>query len=164
MRHLILLLLIAALTASCTTTQGTSGMDVAVAKQSADSLWTRYALASDQHDAAGFGAIFTDDATLAYGNAPTVTGRPAIQHFLDSLYANFDATGFKVRPDDFRVSGTLAVQGGSFEEGGNLGGKAQTEYGRYVLVMQQDERKAWRIARLTAFIDSVVPPPGMGKK
>jgi uncharacterized protein (TIGR02246 family) len=155
MRQLALLFLVAALAASCTTEPGTSGLEVAVAKASADSLWTLYATAADQHDAIGFGALFTPGATLAFDGAPTAVGRDAIQKALVVRYADFDATGFRVRPDDFKVSGTLAVQGGAFEADGTEKGKAQTHYGRYVMVMEHGEDKRWLIARLTAFTDSV---------
>ena len=149
------LVLAAVAAASCTTQQGTSGMDIAVAKQSADSLWTGYAVAMDRHDAVGMGALFTPDARLDF-DTDSRAGRDAIQGYLDSLYANFDATGFRVRPDDFKVSGTLAVQGGTFEKDGSRAGRPpEREYGRYVLVMEMVEKGAWRIARLNTIADSV---------
>ena len=163
MRHFALLALVAALAASCTTTQGTSGFDVAVAKSAVDSLWTKYANAADQHDSTGFSLLFTEYATLAFDHAPTAVGNGAVTRALISRYAAFDATGFRVRPDDFKVSGTLAAQGGEFEEEGARNGKAETDHGRYVLVMERVADGSWRIARLTAFIDSIVPPGGAGK-
>lgn len=160
MRTLGFLILLPIVLASCTTTQGTSGLEVAVARSNADSLWTHYAEGVDRHDAIGLGAIFTPTAVLDFNTAPTQTGRDAIQAFLDSLYKNFDATGFRVRPDAFHVSGTLAVQGGTFEEDGSMGGKpAEREYGRYVMVMERGEDGFWRIARLTAIADSLRPMP-----
>ena len=91
---------------------------------------------------------------------PSVTGRDAIQACLDSIYKDFDATGFRGRPDDFKVSSTLAVQAGAFEEEGSRSGKpAERKYGRYVMVMELGEKGAWKIARLTAMIDSIRPMP-----
>ena len=156
---LVTLALVAALAASCATQQGTGGMDIAVAKQSADSLWTGYAVAMDRHDAVGMGAIFSTDARLDF-DTDSRAGRDAIQGYLDSLYRDFDATGFRVRPDDFKVSGTLAVQGGAFEKEGSRPGKPpEREYGRYVMVMEKDATGVWRIARLTAIADSVRTMP-----
>ena len=156
----LVLALVAAFAASCTTQQGTGGMDIAVAKSAADSLWTRYATASDQHDAAALGALFTDDARLTFSNAAPVTGPEAIGKFLASLYVNWDLTGFRVVPNDFKVSGTLAVQQGSYEDDGTTGGKAQREYGRYLMVMERGENGAWRIAHLAGTSDSVRALPG----
>jgi ketosteroid isomerase-like protein len=160
MRTLATLLLLALLLASCTTVQGTSGLEMAVAKSAADSLWTHYAEAIDRHDAVGLGVLFAEGAVLDFSNAPTKTGPAAIQAFLDSLYRNFDATGFRVRPDVFKVAGTIAVQGGAFEEDGSMAGKPATrEYGRYVMVMERGDDGVWRMARLTAIADSLRPLP-----
>ena len=157
---MMLALVAAAAAASCTTQQGTSGMDIAVAKQAADSLWTGFAVAMDRHDATALGALFTEAARLDFDGAPTQTGRAAIQTFLDERYKDFDATGFRVRPDDFKVSATLAAQAGSFEEDGSRPGKPpEREYGRYVLILESGEKGAWKIARLTAIADSIRPLP-----
>ncbi|HET9952436.1 MAG TPA: nuclear transport factor 2 family protein [Candidatus Eisenbacteria bacterium] len=156
----IVLVLAAVCAASCTTQQGTGGMDIAVAKQSVDSLWTGYAVAMDRHDAAAMGSLFTEDARLDLDKSPTRTGRAAVQASLDSLYRDFDATGFRVRPDDFKISGTLAVQAGEFEEDGSRPGKPpERTYGRYVMVLEMGEKGAWKIARLTAIADSIRPLP-----
>jgi len=158
------LVLVAVAAASCATQQGTSAMDVAMAKSSADSLWTRYAAAADQHDRIAFGALFTEDGTLSFSGAPAVEeGRPAIEQFLDSLYAKVDMTGFRVRPYEFHVSATLAAEAGSFEEDATVDGKETTRYGRFAMWMEHGQDGAWRMRHLTAVVDSIRPPAGGGR-
>jgi len=53
--------------------------------------WARalYSDAMDQMDAAGFAAVFTDDAWLRFGNADPVVGKAAIEAALAHFFAGF---------------------------------------------------------------------------
>ena len=55
--------------------------------------WARelYANAVDHKDAAGFAAAFTPDATLRFGNADPVVGRPAIEAAIAGFFTGFAA-------------------------------------------------------------------------
>ncbi|HEX7077909.1 MAG TPA: nuclear transport factor 2 family protein [Candidatus Eisenbacteria bacterium] len=154
MRFLFLLLLVLAVVPSCGGNNLDTALEAAKAKSAIDSLWTRYAVASDQHDAIGFESLFIEDGTLVYDRAPTVNGRRAIGAFLDSLYRGVDATGLRIVPEDLQVSGTLAAQCGTFEESFNEAGKPKTEYGRFVLIADRGSDQTWRIRRLVALADS----------
>jgi len=145
---------ILALIPACAGQPTPSAFESLAAKAAIDTLWTGYAHASDRKDAAAFGALFTEDATLVYSGAPTVRGRDQIQTFLASLYADVDPTGLRIVPEETRVSGPIAVQSGAFEESFNETGIAKTEYGRYVLLAEQGEGHEWRIKRIVAIADS----------
>ena len=158
-RSLAFALLISGFISACTTQTSRSPVSTLTIKAAIDSLWTHYAIASDQRDAAAFGALFTEDAALMYSGAPTARGREAIQTYLASSYSGIDVTGWRVVPDETRVSGLFAVQGGTFEGSFLQNDKPMTELGRYTLVAEMQPDHAWKIARLTAIVDSTVATP-----
>ena len=159
MRLSVLALLVLAAVPACNLNSTRSAIGTLQVKADIDSLWTGYAHASDQRDAAAFSALFTEDARLAYSGAPTVRGREAIGTFLVSLYQKVDATGVRVMPTETRASGPLAVQDGTFEESFIQNEKAMTELGRYTLIAEMGSDHAWKIMSLTAIADSIVPAP-----
>jgi len=148
------LLLLLALVPGCGAQSTTSAVSVFEARASVDSLWAGYARAAHAKDAAAFGALFVEDATLDFSTAPTVRGRDAIQSFLLKLYEGVSTTGIRVQADETRAEGPLAVQTGSFAEGYVEKGAERTEYGRFVLIAERGSDRAWRIRRLVAFADS----------
>lgn len=154
MRPLILLLA-AVLLASCARPSGTSNFNNLTVKGSIDSLWTKYANAADQRDSTGFGALFTEDASLVFSNAPTVNGRVAIQTFLGALYGPVDVTGFRVTQEDLKISGSMAAQTGTFTESFIEQNRQKTEYGRFALIVERGEDGPWRVWRLVAVQDSM---------
>ena len=154
MRYVVVLVLALALV-SCGGAGTETALEISVVKTSIDSLWTMYATASDQRDPIAFESLFTEDAALVFSTAPTVTGKKAIGEFLAKLYRPVDATGFRVVPEDLKVSGSLAAQSGTFEERFIDGTTEKTEYGRFVLVAERGQDKAWRIRRLAAIADSI---------
>ena len=151
----LFLVLAAVLLASCARPSGTSSFNNLTVKGSIDSLWTRYANAADQRDSTAFGALFTEDASLIFSNAPTVRGRPSIQTFLGALYGPVDVTGFNVTQEDLKISGTMATQTGTFREDFIEQNFEKTEYGRFALVVERGEDGPWRIWRLVAVMDSL---------
>ena len=151
---LLAILAILALIPACTKETTPSAVEALEVKAAVDSLWAGYAHASDRKDAAAFGALFTEDATLVFSGATTVRGRGAIQTFLVSLYADVDPTGLRIEPDETKVSGPIAVQSGTFKESFLEKGVSKTEYGRFVLLAEQGKDRGWRIRRLAAMADS----------
>jgi len=156
---LVLTLLILALVPACGTQSTRSAVGALEVKAAVDSLWAGYAHASDRKDAAAFGALFTEDATLVCSGAPTVHGREAIQTFLVSMYADVDPTGLRVEPDETRVSEAMAVQAGKLQESFIEKGDPKLMYGRFVLVAELGTDRAWRIRRLVAIADSTARRP-----
>ncbi len=159
MRAPALALLVLALIPACGTQTMRSAVGTLEVKAAVDSLWSGYAHASDRKDAAAFGALFTEDAALVYPGVPTVRGRQAIQERLVSIYAGIDPTGLRVEADETRVSGTIALQSGTFEESFNEKSAAQTRYGRFVLIAEPERERSWKIRRLFVVIDSTVATP-----
>ena len=154
MRALIFSMFALATLTSCATNDVDSALQAAKAKASIDSLWTQYAVASDQRDAAAFANLFTEDASLVQSGAPTARGRKAIADFLASLYTGIDATGLRVTPEELKASGSLAVQGGIFEEQFIEADSQKTKFGRYLLFAERGTDEAWRIRRLAVIADS----------
>jgi hypothetical protein len=126
-------------------------------KASLDTLWTRYAFASDAHDSVGFGLLFAEDASLALPSLPTKRGLPAIEECLSSLYSGVDATALRIDQQYLAVGGALAFQSGAFEEDFNADGVAKTRYGRFALAVEQGRNREWRIRNLTILADSIRP-------
>ena len=159
MRALILVLLVLAAIPACGPQSMRSAVGTLEVKAAVDSLWSGYAHASDRKDAAAFGVLFTEDAALVYPGVPTVRGRQAIQERLVSMYADIDPTGLRVEADETRVSGTLAVQTGTFEENFNEKSAAKTRYGRFVMIAEPERERSWKIRRLFVVVDSTVASP-----
>jgi uncharacterized protein (TIGR02246 family) len=154
MRFAALPLLILASLPSCASNDLETALGTAKAKTSLDSLWTAYAVASDQRDPIAFEALFTEDAVLVFSGVPTARGRRAIGECLASLYSGVDATGLRVVPEEMEVSGDLAAQSGAFEESFTKGETPRTRFGRFVLIAERDEDMRWRIQLLVALADS----------
>lgn len=157
--RLALALVVSALVPACNTQSTPSAVSALEVKAAVDSLWTRYAYASDTKDAAAFGALFAEDATLVRSGAATVHGRDAIQTSLVSIYADLDPTGLRVLPDETKVSDAIAVQSGTLEESFLARGVPTTRYGRFVLVAELGSDRAWRIRRLVEIADSTAASP-----
>lgn len=142
------------LISACARQSTPSAVETMEVKAAVDSLWVGYAHASDRKDAAAFGTLFTEDATLVYSGESTVHGREAIQSFLAALYAPVDPTGLRIEPEETRVSGSIAVQSGAFQESFTRNGVPKVEYGRFVLIAEQGADGSWKIRRLAAMEDS----------
>lgn len=153
----LVLVLLALIPACASQPSAPSPMRILEVKASLDTLWTRYAFASDAHDAGGFELLFASDATISFSNAPTVTGAPAIGEFLGKLYSGVDATALRVDGQYLNVMGNTAFQTGTFEEDFTEGGVEKTEYGRFALYAEQAANKEWRLRNLTAIADSIRP-------
>jgi uncharacterized protein (TIGR02246 family) len=158
-RSLVFVLLTLAAIPACETQTMRSAVGTLEVKAAVDSLWSGYAHASDRKDAAAFGALFTEDAAYVTPGTPTVRGREAIQERLVSMYADIDPTGLRVEADETRVSGTIAIQSGTFEENFNEKEAAKTRYGRYVLIAEPERERAWKIRRLIVVVDSTTASP-----
>ena len=155
MRTLLGLVALLVALASCSATSDLdTASQAANAKAAIDTLWIHYAEAADRRDPILFESIFTEDASVVFSNAATVTGRPAVQEFLSSLYASVDVTNFRVVPEDMKVVGGLAAQSGTFQEEFTEEGTSKVEEGRYTLLAEQASDKSWRIHRLVAIADS----------
>ncbi|HEU4724771.1 MAG TPA: hypothetical protein VFU59_05660 [Candidatus Eisenbacteria bacterium] len=153
----VALFLLALLPACSSQPQAPTPMRMLEVKGSIDTLWTRFAFASDAHDSVGFGLLFVEDATLAMSGVPTKKGVREIEECLGSLYTGLDATALRIDNQHLSVSGGFAFQCGGFEEDFTEGGVAKTRYGRFALAVEQGKNREWRIRNLTVLADSVRP-------
>lgn len=140
--------------ASCGKESGPTLEDAAAAKDAVDTLWTHYAMATNQHDSAAFDTLFAENAALVFSHAPTAHGRDEIKKTLTKLYAPLSTTALRIQQEEFRMGGPVAFQGGTFEEDFIEAGKEKTEYGRFALLAERGDDRRWRILRLMAFSDS----------
>lgn len=155
MRLVTSVLLASIFLVSCASNDVDSAVQAAKAKASIDTLWTQYAVASDQRDAAAFERLFTPDATLSFQGAENLHGGKEIAAALAARFRDIDATRFQVVPEEMKASGILAVQSGAFERGFIQADSQKTEYGRYVLIAERGSDQRWRIRRLAGFADSI---------
>jgi hypothetical protein len=153
----LFLLALLTLVPACTTQTAPTPVRILEVKASLDTLWTRYAFASDTHDAGGFRLLFVDDAMLALPNVPTKRGLAAIEECLASLYTGVDATALRIDQQYLNVCGSSAFQSGAFEEDFTQAGIAKTRYGRFALAVEQGKDHEWRIRNLTMLADSIRP-------
>ena len=154
MKTLALLLLAAALGASCMSQSGPSAVDVVSAQAAVDSLWTKLAAAADKNDADALGAILAQDASVVISGAPTATGRAGAENSILSLHAGADFTSLRITPEDFKMSDFLATQTGIFEDRFTKDGKEILRTGRFTLIAVRGEDEVWRIWKLMALVDT----------
>jgi hypothetical protein len=151
---LLLLVLVVALPA-CGKHNLNEAVEAAGVRAVLDTLWTEYADAADRRDSLLFSSLLHPDAALVYSGAPTVIGRPLVTHFLVTLYSAVDLTKLRIVPEDLKVSGTLAAQGGTFEENFLDAATPKTDVGRFELIAERGDDKKWRIHRLVVMVDSL---------
>lgn len=154
MKTLALLLLVAALGASCATQSGPSAVDVVSAQAAVDSLWTKLAAAADRNDPDALGALLTKDASIVISGAPTANGRAGAENAILSLHAGADFTALRITPEDFKMSDFLATQTGIFEDHFTKDDKEIVRTGRFTLIAVRGEDKVWRIWKLMALMDT----------
>jgi len=157
MRFVALFLLVLVVTVpACGKHNLDEAVQAATVRSVLDTLWTEYADAADRRDSLLFGTLFHEDAALVYSSAPTATGRPAITQFLVTLYSGVDLTKLRIVPEDLKVSGTLAAQGGTFEEDFLDNATPKTEVGRFELIAERGDDQRWRVHRLVVVVDSLL--------
>jgi ketosteroid isomerase-like protein len=160
MRIAALLSLLLAIVPACGTQQELdTTVQAATVRATLDSLWSQYAVAADRRDSVAFGNLFLEDAVLVTDHTPTTTGREAIARLLAARYVPVDVTAFRVRVDDLRAHGPLAIETGDWEEDFTENGAARTSFGRFALVAEPDAHKIWKVRRLMAYTDSTAARP-----
>lgn len=120
----------------------------AAVPQPVEQLRQSYERAYNAGDAAGIGALLTDDAQwLPPAEAPVV-GKAAVQRRYASQFTRSRSV-FHLRIDDFRQSGELAVIEGPYErtDAGGQGSTSKTYSGKYLMVLQRQPDGSWKIAR-----------------
>jgi uncharacterized protein (TIGR02246 family) len=139
---------------ACGTESLNTASETAAAKSSVDSLWISYAEAADRRDAVGFGSLFAEDGVLLFAPGPTMRGRAEIEKCLVDRYTAIDARAIRIVQEDLRAGGSVAYQGGTFEEDFTEGGTEKTAYGRFAAMLERGDDGVWRFRRLVAMADS----------
>ena len=117
-----------------------------------------YIAAQNAGDAAALAALFTDDAVLMPPNAPAVSGKEAIQSYLQSQNDQFS---FELAASQAEVAaaGDWAFSRGTHTVNLNpkAAGKAVEDSGKYLNILKRQPDGSWKIARHTWNSDKALP-------
>jgi len=158
-QHLVGVLLLA----SCgpKAPQGLTDQDRAAIRQSeAD-----FAASMIAKDYAKVAASYTTDAVIMPSNAPSLTGRAAIEQFMSTFPP---LTAFTLNSVEIDGEGDLAYQRGTYQMTMQLsGGVTESDSGKYLEIRRRQADGTWLITRDTWNSDIPLPapePPTAAKK
>ncbi|MBT8401444.1 MAG: SgcJ/EcaC family oxidoreductase, partial [Rhodothermia bacterium] len=120
--------------------------------------------AGDAFEAAGasndwtaVAALYTEDAVLMPPNAPSVTGRAAIQEVFEQFPT---ITSMDLTIEDIQGSGDLATVRGSYSLAMDIEGDTVEDTGKYLEVRRKQADGSWPMIIDTWNSDIPVPVPG----
>jgi uncharacterized protein (TIGR02246 family) len=124
-------------------------------------LRNQYMTAYNAGDAAGVAALFTDDAVSMPDHHTAISGKAAIQQFMQEMFTQYTAN-LTVTPGDTEISGDIAHEHGTFT--GTItpktgGGAPMMQSGNYLVVLKRQPDGSWRIHH--DIDNSSAPHPGM---
>lgn len=97
-------------------------------------------------DAAGYGALFAEDAVVMTLNHANVKGRQHIQDLRAQTLKTVKLLDGAIKTEEFDVSGDLAYEVGSFSyKLQPVGRPAQSLSGRYLVVWKHQKDGSWKI-------------------
>jgi uncharacterized protein (TIGR02246 family) len=97
-------------------------------------------------DAAGFAALFAEDAIAMTLNHANVKGRQRIQELRAQTVKSVKLVEGTIKTEEFDASGNLAYEAGSFSyKLQPVGRPAYTLSGRYLVVWKQQKDGSWKI-------------------
>jgi uncharacterized protein (TIGR02246 family) len=98
-------------------------------------------------DAAGIGAVYTEDGVDMAANMPTSDGRASVVAAQEASFSQAKPDSVAVTPINTRVVGDLAVERGTFHLMLTpvAGGDAMTVEGRYLIVLQRQADGSWKV-------------------
>lgn len=132
-----------------------SEADLAAIRAAAD----EFEEAGANNDWAAVAALYTEDAVLMPPNAPSVTGRAAVQE----VFGQFPTlTSFELTIDDIQGSGDVAVVRGSYTLAMDIEGQSVEDSGKYLEVRRKQADGSWPLVIDTWNSDIPVPIPGEG--
>ncbi len=99
-------------------------------------------------DAAGVAAHYTPDALLMPPFQPPIVGREAIAAHYRGIFERF-AVRVETRVEEAKVVGDLAYIRGAFTDllTPRSGGKAASNQGKYLVILERQGDGSWRFAR-----------------
>ena len=120
-----------------------------------------YVSASNAGDATALTALFTDDAVLMPGNAPTASGKEAIQAFYQSRFDQFTLE-LAASQAEAEGAGEWAFARGTYtiKLTPKAGGEPIEYSGKYMNISKRQADGSWKMAR--HIWNSDKPPPDTG--
>ena len=133
-----------------------------------DSLNARVVDAYRKHDAAAYGALYTDTAVFEWPAFNTVRGRAGLAAMARDNWSALRDMDLVLTVASRRLAADQATEFGAFEQSwSDSAGARMTEYGRYVTVLARQKDGGWLMDRFFGFEDStraVAPPIARAKR
>jgi uncharacterized protein (TIGR02246 family) len=105
-----------------------------------------YEKASNAHNAAAIGKLFTADGTEMPPNAPAAKGRAAIEAMHKTLATQVEFSQLKIAPTDTKVVGDFAYEVGTYTQTITpKGGKPAPDKGKYIVLLKKVEDGSWEV-------------------
>jgi uncharacterized protein (TIGR02246 family) len=126
-------------------------------------LHDAYLAAWNAGDAAALAAFYTDDAVVMPANAPTVSGKEAIQSYFQAQFGQFSQEQAASKAEAV-AAGDWAFTRGTYtlKLTPKAGGKAIEDSGKYLDILARQSDGSWKMARQIWNSDN--PSPGATKK
>jgi ketosteroid isomerase-like protein len=140
-------------TASTTTEEAKASFDLGAAKKTIDSINVVFGNMVSKGDSVGLASLYTSDAKFMMPNAPTVSGRSAIQSAFAGLFAAMGTPGLTLTSNDVWGTEELLTEVGSYTMTDKTG--KQIETGKYIDLWKMEDGK-WKLHR--DIFNSDLPP------
>jgi ketosteroid isomerase-like protein len=125
-----------------------------------DSLNARLVHAYRARDSQIYAALFTDSAVFEWPSFNTVQGRAGLEAMARSNWGSLEDQELLLTVSHRRVASDHATEFGAFQQSWrDPTGVRNTEFGRYVVVLVQQEDRSWLIDRFFGFADSTRSSP-----
>jgi uncharacterized protein (TIGR02246 family) len=132
--------------------------DAAIAK-----IRTAYQTAAGSQDGAAMARLFAPDGVEMPPNAPSATGRAAIEAFHKGFAKQWMMHGITITSTSTKVSGDTAHDVGTYKQQlmSQSGGGVIDDKGKYIVLLKKDASGNWLITH--AIYNSDLPPPAPKK-
>jgi uncharacterized protein (TIGR02246 family) len=123
-----------------------------------------YVAADNARDAAAVAALYADNATLMPSNHAAVSGKAAIEAFLQQEYAAM-SMALTVTPRETKAAGDMGYDTGTtaITLTPKAGGKAMSSSGKYAVTLARQADGSWKITNLIYNEDMPMSMGGAGK-
>lgn len=132
-----------------------SGDEASIAK-----VRTAYQTAVMSQDAAGLAKLYTADGTEMPTNAPSATGRAAIEKYHKDFAQQFMMHGMTITSQKTQVAGDIAYDVGTYKQQlmPMKTGNVMDDHGKYVVLLKK-EGGSWLITHAIYNSDLPLPAP-----
>jgi ketosteroid isomerase-like protein len=137
-----------------TATETKSTFDLAAVRKVVDSTNAVFSSMVSKGDSVGLASLYTSDAKFMAPNAPTASGRNAIQSAFAGLFAAMGTPGLTLTTNDLWGTEDLLTEVGSYTMTDKTG--KEIDKGKYIDLWKMEDGK-WKLVR--DIFNSDNPPP-----